>query len=81
MAKSVFRTDIKHGRRYRDCATGFEGTATAICERVNLKGINANGEVVEYVFDAPELEDALTFVRAETKIPGGPHDRTPVARR
>lgn len=87
MAKTIFRTDIKHGRRYRDRATGFEGTATAVyffehgCERVNLKGLNGQGEVVEYVFDAPELEDAETRVRVQTKVPGGPHDRAPVHHR
>lgn len=87
MPRNVFRTDIRHGRRYRDVATGFVGTAIAIhfyehgCERVSLKGINTNGEVVEYAFDAPELEDEKTGTRALVEVPGGPHDRIPPPRR
>jgi len=81
--KNVFTTDIKLGERYRDTATGFEGTATSIhfyqhgCERVTIKGINKNGEIVDYAFDAPELEHAKTGVVPVVERRGGPHDRKP----
>lgn len=83
---SVFKTDVVLGDRYRDTATGFEGTATSVyffehaCERVQLKGINTQGEVVEYVFDAPELEHAETRLQPVVTKSGGPHGRKPVAR-
>jgi hypothetical protein len=83
---SVFETDISLGERYRDTATGFVGTATAVyfylhaCERVCLKGMNGQGEVVEYVFDAPEIEHAETNTRPVVTKTGGPHDRKPVSR-
>ena len=83
---SHFRTQIELGEKYIDKATGFKGTATAVhfyehaCERVTLKGINSNGEIVEYVFDAPELKDD-SDQPVLTRKAGGPHDRTPVARR
>jgi len=83
---SVFKTDIVLGDRYRDTATGFVGTATSVyfyehaCERVCLKGMNGQGEVVEYVFDSPEVEHAETKVVPVVAKTGGPHDRKPVAR-
>jgi hypothetical protein len=85
---STFRTEIKLGERYRDKATGFEGTCVALffyehgCERVQLKGMNNTGEVIEYVFDGPELESVKTGRQVqplEAKT-GGPHGRTPPAR-
>lgn len=84
----TFKTNIRMGARYRDSATGFEGTATAVyffqhgCERTLVKGINGQGEVVEYVFDAPELEEVSTNKRVELVEckTGGPHDRTPAPR-
>lgn len=86
---TTFRTQIKLGERYRDTATGFEGTASALyfyqhgCERVNLKGLNGHGELVEFVFDAPELERATTGrkIGLIEKKTGGPHDRAPLGRR
>ncbi len=90
---SEFRTQLKLGERYRDTATGFEGTATCItfyqhgCERVTLKGINKNGEIVDYGFDAPELEhiDSTTLKKTPVEVieakTGGPHDRAPMRRR
>lgn len=86
---TTFRTEIKHGVRYRDKATGFEGTCTSViffehgCERASLKGINTQGEVVEYYFDAPELEAVATNkpVKLIEKKTGGPHDRVVSARR
>lgn len=86
---TAFRTNVKFGTRYRDKATGFEGTATSVvffehgCERVLVKGINGQGEVVEYYFDAPELELAVSrkpVELIERKV-GGPHDRAPAGRR
>jgi len=85
---TTFNTEIELGQKYRDTATGFEGTASAVyffqhgCERVNLKGLNGQGELVEYVFDAPELEHRESGRKVELleKKTGGPHDRTPVAR-
>lgn len=86
---TTFQTEIELGQKYRDTATGFEGTASAIyffrhgCERVALKSLNGNAELVECVFDAPELEHIATGRKVELveKKTGGPHDRTPVARR
>jgi hypothetical protein len=86
---TTFRTELKLGERYRDTATGFEGSATSICfyqhgcERVTLKGINKQGEIIDYAFDAPELEhiasqNLVQVIEAKT---GGPHDRTPMRRR
>jgi hypothetical protein len=74
--KSSFDTDIVLGQKYRNKHTGFIGTAIAVyfyehaCERVCLTGMNGHGEVVEYVFDALEVETVAT---AKT---GGPHDRS-----
>ena len=84
--KSTFETDIVLGEKYRDKATGFEGTAKAVyfyehaCERVALTGMNTQGEVVEYVFDSPELESVATQETPRVKTPGGPHDLAPVRR-
>lgn len=85
---TTFNTEVELGQKYRDTATGFEGTASAIyffqhgCERVALKALNGNGELVESVFDAPELEQLTSGrkVNLLEKKSGGPHDRTPVAR-
>lgn len=84
---TTFKTEIELGKKYRDSATGFEGTASAVyffkhgCERVALKGLNNQGDLVEFVFDAPELEhqsgEAVKLLEAKT---GGPHDRKPVSR-
>jgi hypothetical protein len=79
---STFRTEIEFDKKYRDKNTGFEGTATQMyfyqhgCERVLLKGMNTQGEIVEYVFDAPELEDAATKrgIKLLDRKTGGPHD-------
>ncbi|GAS99881.1 Gp075 [Mycolicibacterium canariasense] len=87
MAKgSTFKTDIVLGQQYRDAQTGFTGHATAVyffqhgCERVQLKALH-DGELKEHVFDAPELEHVASGRRATSTRTGGPHDRTPVARR
>lgn len=83
--KTTFKTDIVLGEKYRDAQTGFVGHATAVyffqhgCERVQLKAL-IQGELKEYVFDAPELESVATGLRATSPRTGGPHDRTPVAR-
>lgn len=75
---------IEFGKRYRDKASRFEGTATAIyfyehaCVRVNLRGTNkSTGAAIEFTFDAPELEvaDDGIPVPAGTRT-GGPHDLT-----
>jgi hypothetical protein len=83
---SLFETDIVLGERYRDTATGFVGTAVSIhfyehaCERVSLKGMNGQGEVLDYAFDAPELEHAETKIAPVVSKTGGPHDRKLVTR-
>lgn len=83
---STFKSDIVLGERYKDTQTGFIGHATAVyffqhgCERVQLKAL-ADGEIKEFVFDAPELEHVDTGVRATSPRTGGPHDRTPVPSR
>lgn len=80
-----YRSDIKLGEKYRDTQSGFEGHAVALyfyqhgCERVALKTL-ADGEIKEFVFDAPELASVKTGVRAVVTKTGGPHDRTPIAR-
>lgn len=54
-----YRSDIKLGEKYRDVQTGLTGTATSVhfyqhaCERVSIEGLKADGELVEYAFDAP----------------------------
>lgn len=85
---TTFKTEIDLGKKYRDSATGFEGTASAVyffkhgCERVALKGLNNQGDLVEFTFDAPELEDLSGKpVKLLEPRTGGPHDRTPVSRR
>lgn len=85
---SQYRSNIKLGERYRDTATGFEGVATVVsffqygCERATLKGMNRQGEIVEYGFDAAELEvvrtgEKMTLAEAKT---GGPHGSETVVR-
>lgn len=73
---------IEFGHRYRDRASGFEGSAVALyffehgCLRVNLRGASkTTGEPIDATFDAPEL----VAVATETAVPkgstkGGPHD-------
>lgn len=86
--KSSFETDIVLGQKYRNKHTGFVGTAIAVyfyehaCERVCLTGMNNQGEVVEYVFDALEVETIATAVpeTPRSERTGGPHDRSPVRR-
>ena len=87
--KQVYRSEAELGEVYRDTDTGFVGTACAVtffqhgCERVSLKGINTNGEVVEFSFDAAELErdrdrEQVKLIEQKT---GGPHDRAAIRRR
>jgi hypothetical protein len=87
-AKSVFKTNIELGKKYRDKQTGYEGTAAAIyffehgCERVELKSLTRHsGELAIAVFDAPELVEVATEepVTLVAKKAGGPHDRKPAA--
>jgi hypothetical protein len=74
-----YGSDIKLGEKYRDPQTGIVGTATAVyffqyaCERVQLEFVKTDGEMKEYVFDAPRLE-TLTPVpkRARAERTGGP---------
>jgi hypothetical protein len=90
-AKSVSKQmddhSIEFGEKYRDSHSGFEGVAIALyffehgCMRVNLRGMNGDGDIKEYAFDAPELERADT----DEKVPagarsGGPHDLAPPSR-
>lgn len=86
---TTFRSELKLGERYRDTNTGFEGTCTVIsffqhgCERLTIKGMNKQGDVVDYAFDAPEVELVKTSkpVKLLEEKTGGPHDRAPVRRR
>lgn len=79
IGKHAYKTDIKLGQKYRDPQTGITGIATAIsfyqyaCERASLE-IVINGEIKEYTFDAPRLEDVETKERAQTQRTGGPGD-------
>jgi hypothetical protein len=84
-----YQSEIVMGERYRDSQSKFEGHAVCVafyqhgCERVTLKGMNKNGEIVEYGFDSPEVELVSTGekIKAPSKKPGGPHGRTPMSRR
>jgi hypothetical protein len=73
-----YGSDVKLGERYRDPQTGIEGVATSIhfyqyaCERVTLEMVAKDGELKEYTFDAPRLENAATGERARTERTGGP---------
>jgi hypothetical protein len=91
MTTNKYKSQVTLGQRYRDTATGFEGKCVAIsffehgCERLTLKGMNGQNEIVEYAFDAPEVElitegkpQPIRAVEAKT---GGPHDLTPMRRR
>lgn len=87
-----YRSQIVLGQQYQDKQTKFIGHATAVvfyqhgCERVTLKGMNGQGEIVEYGFDSPEVEliregrlpKAVELIR---KKPGGPHGSAPATRR
>lgn len=89
---TAYNSEIQLGQRYRDINTGFEGTATVVsffqhgCDRLTIKGMNKQGEIVEYAFDSPEVElitaDAPPQpVKSLERKTGGPHDRTPMSRR
>ena len=86
---TVFKSEIELGKKYTDSQTGFEGTASSVvffqhgCERVCLKGLNKNNELVEYYFDSPELQLSETGeqVKLLEQKTGGPHSRTPTDRR
>lgn len=86
---STFSTQLVLGERYRDTNTGFEGKCVSIsffehgCERCGIRGMNKQGDIVEYAFDAPEVELCATNVPVqviEAKT-GGPHDLAPIQRR
>jgi len=91
MRKQKYETDIKLGEQYRETQTGVEGVATAIyfyqygCERVQIEMLNKDGELKEYVFDAPRLQHVASGRIAEVTRVGGPKDHAstrpgPVAR-
>lgn len=96
MSETYTSENIVLGERYRDTDTGFEGVATVVsffqhgCERVTLKGMDREGRIVEYGFDAPEVSvvDPVRTAKAAPeqdwekprKKPGGPHGRDPVRR-
>lgn len=83
-----YESEIVLGEEYVDKQTGFSGHAVAVvfyqhgCERVTLKGLNGNGEIVEYGFDAPEIRHKASGqpVKAVSRKTGGPHDRNPMRR-
>jgi hypothetical protein len=82
-----YKSDIKLGEQYQDTQTGFIGHAVAIvfyqhgCERVTLKGMNTNNEIVEYGFDAAEVEAVATRARPAVAKVGGPHGISAAPRR
>lgn len=75
--KISYKSDIELGRRYRDEQTGIIGIAAAIgfyqyaCERVTIELV-IQGEIREFVFDAPRLVSVETGVQATTEKTGGP---------
>jgi hypothetical protein len=77
--KQSYRTDIKLGERYRDDQTGIVGVATSItffqhaCERVQIEKVSDHdGDIKEYIFDAPRLTHVETNVTAKVAKTGGP---------
>lgn len=82
-----YKSDIKLGERYRDSNTDFEGVAINVtffqfgCERVTLKGMNNQGEIVEYGFDAPEVIHIGSGRRPVVEKTGGPHGLEGISRR
>lgn len=73
-----YKTDLELGTRYRDKTTDLEGHLVAIhfyehaCERGTLRYVNADGDVQEATFDAPELVSVVTGEAAKTNRTGGP---------
>lgn len=86
---TTFKSEIVLGEKYRDTSSGFEGNAESVhfyrhgCERVSLRGLNAQGDVVSFSFDAPELEQVKTGrkVKLLERKTGGPHDIAGIPRR
>lgn len=77
----------KLGKKYRDKITGIEGVATSVseflygCRRIGLTTTNADGDVKDWVFDEPGLEEVKDSKRVTPKQDtGGPHDRSPISR-
>lgn len=73
-----YGSDIQLGQVYRDDQTGVEGVATSVtffqhaCERVCLELMTKDGELKEYVFDAPRLRHVATQKLATSTQTGGP---------
>lgn len=82
-----YDSDIILGERYRDTQTKIEGIAIATCffqhgcERVTLELLNHEGEIREYVFDAPRLMHVDTEKVARKTDTGGPSKGPDMGRR
>ena len=80
--KNNYKSDLTLGERYRDKTTGIEGHLVAVyfyehaCERACIRFVNGQGEVVEHVFDAPELV-AVSDGRTPRVVKTGGPDRGP----
>lgn len=73
-----YESDLKLGERYKDNTTGIEGTLVAVhfyehaCERGTIRYVNAQRDVCESSFDAPELVHLESGQTATADKPGGP---------
>lgn len=73
-----YESDIVLGEKYKDTQTGIEGVAVSTCffqhgcERITIELLNHDGEIREYVFDAPRLMHVETQKVARKTDTGGP---------
>lgn len=76
--RKTYRTDLVLGDDYRDKGTNISGKLVAIafyehaCERGTLRYLDANRQVQEVSFDAPELVHTSTDAVARQQRTGGP---------
>lgn len=76
--------EIELGEKYRDTTSGFVGTAIGRheylygCTRITLQALK-DGDIKEFVFDAPALESTETKQAFTSQKTGGPRP-TPGAR-
>lgn len=81
----TYTADVKLGEKYRDEQTGVEGTAVGLTfqygrVRVSIESVR-DGEIKEYVFDAPRLASIETNEKIEADDNGGPDRGTSHVRR
>ena len=83
--RETYRSDLVLGERYQDKGTGIMGKLVAIafyehaCERGTLRYLDANQQMQEVSFDAPEMVHVASGVAATERKTGGP-DRGGVSR-